>query len=169
MLATDMAIMLPDDFLTKVDRASMAYGLEVRPPMVDHEWMELAWQLPSQWKIHNGETKWMLKRISQTWLPQTITHRPKQGFEIPLDEWLRGPLGELFHAVVLDPASPLGTYLDLDVVRRLFEQHGKGIGRHGNVLWSILVLAVWMERYLTNPMENSSAAAATPRQQVVSQ
>jgi len=168
MLATDMSIMLPDDFLTKVDRASMAYGLEVRPPLVDHEWMELAWQLPSEWKIRAGETKWMLKRIGQTWLPRTITHRSKQGFEIPLNEWLRGPLRELFHEVVLDPASALGSYLDLAVVRRLWEAHGRGSARHGNLLWSILVLAVWMERYLTTPLETSSAGAGTPRQQVVS-
>ena len=148
MLAADIAMMLPGDFLTKVDRASMAHGLEVRPPLVDHELMELAWTVPSQWKIRNGETKWLLKKVSERWLPHDIIYRKKQGFEIPIDDWLRGPLRELFEHTVLSSHSRLSDYLNLEVVRRLYAQHCNRSGRHGNLLWSILVLAAWMEEYL---------------------
>ena len=132
-------MMLPGDFLTKVDRASMAHGLEVRPPLVDHELMELAWTVPSQWKIRDGETKWLLKKVSERWLPHDIIYRKKQGFEIPIDDWLRGPLRELFEQTVLSSHSRLGDYLNLEVVRRLYAQHCNRSGRHGNLLWSILV------------------------------
>lgn len=148
MLASDLHMMLPCDFLTKVDRASMAHGLEVRPPLVDHELMELAWTVPSRWKIRDGETKWLFKKLSERWLPHDIIYRKKQGFEIPIDNWLRGPLQNLFEETVLSSRSPLGEYLDLAVVRRLYSQHRNRSGRHGNLLWSILVLGAWMDRYL---------------------
>ena len=92
MIAADVATFLPDDYLVKVDRASMAHGVEVRPLLVDHEVMELAARTPSRWKIARGETKWILKQTFQDHLPSGVLGRPKQGFEIPIDAWLRGPL-----------------------------------------------------------------------------
>ena len=90
MIAADVATVLPDDFLVKVDRASMACGLEVRPPLLDHELMELAARIPSRWKVHQGRTKWILQQVARRHLPDEILDRPKQGFEIPIDAWLRG-------------------------------------------------------------------------------
>lgn len=166
MLAADIEIMLPDDFLTKVDRASMAYGLEVRPPLVDHEWMELAWSVPTELKIRDGETKWLLKRASEKWLPRDIIYRPKQGFEIPIDDWLRGPLREIFECTVLSPSAKIGDYLDLQLVRRLFAMHCNRSGRHGNLLWAILVLGAWMERYLTDSTQKTVNREFIPTTQV---
>lgn len=148
MLAADLAMLLPDDFLTKVDRASMAHSLEVRPPLVDHELMELAWTLPSALKVRNGTTKWMFKRVCETWLDRNIIYRPKQGFDMPIDQWLSGPLREFFEDMVLSPSSQLAGYLDLQTVRALFASHCNRTGKHGPLLWAILVLGAWMERYL---------------------
>ncbi len=148
MLAADIAMILPDDFLTKVDRASMAYGLEVRPPLLDHHLMELAFSMPSEFKIRDGQTKWLLKQVSQPWLAPEIIYRPKQGFEIPVDAWLRGPLRVTFEQTVLSPSAKIAAYLNIDVVRQLYDSHCKRVGRHGNLLWAILVLGAWMERYL---------------------
>lgn len=147
MLATDIALMLPDDFLTKVDRASMAHGLEARPPLVDHQFLELAWQMPSEFKIRDGETKWALKKIAENHLPSSIIYRPKQGFEIPIDAWLRGPLGQVFKETALATDNLLAEYLNIDLVADLHRRHCNRTGKHGQLLWSILILGAWMKRY----------------------
>ena len=147
MISADVALLLPDDFLTKVDRASMAVGLEVRPPLVDHEFLELAARVPSRLKVHDGETKWIFKQICERRLPREVIWRRKQGFEIPADDWLRGPLRERFEAEVLSPSAKLGEYIHLPSARALYDTHLRKTGRHGAALWSLLVLGCWMERY----------------------
>jgi asparagine synthase (glutamine-hydrolysing) len=149
MILVDVNTLLPDDFLTKVDRASMSCGLEVRPPLVDHEFLELAGQVPSEWKIRDGQTKWILKRLARNRLPASVIDRPKKGFEIPIDQWLRGPLRETFESIVLAPGARVGGLIDQAEVRTLYESHLSKTGRHGNVLWSLLILARWAEEYLT--------------------
>lgn len=148
MLSADVSMLLPDDFLTKVDRASMAYGLEVRPPLVDHEFLELAATVPASLKIRSGEKKWIFKKLCEKTLPEEIVWRKKQGFEIPVDDWLRGPLRNIFEEIVLTPGARLHEYIRLSEIRSLYEAHQKKTGRHGNVLWSLLVLARWMDTYL---------------------
>jgi asparagine synthase (glutamine-hydrolysing) len=148
MIAADVATVLPDDFLVKVDRASMAHGLEVRPPLLDHEFLELAVQIPSRWKVHRGQTKWIFKQTCRARLPAELIDRPKHGFDVPIDAWLRGPLREVFESAVLQPQAPVAGLIDQALARRLFASHRAGIGRHGAVLWSLLILARWGERYL---------------------
>jgi asparagine synthase (glutamine-hydrolysing) len=148
MLAADVEVILPDDFLVKVDRASMAHGLEVRPPLLDHELLELAARIPSNLKVHNGETKWILKETVKDRLPPEVVRRKKHGFELPIDAWLRGPLREMFKSVVLDPGSRVAELVNQPLASKLFQAHSARTGRHGAVLWSILVLAKWAERYL---------------------
>lgn len=161
MMAADVHAILPDDFLVKVDRASMAHGLEVRPPLVDHELLELAARVPSRWKIRGGKTKWILKQACQTRLPASVVWRPKHGFDIPIDSWLRGPLREMFETAVLDPRAPVGDLVSQAAVRRLYRGHLLGIGRHGGALWAMLVLARWAERYLATPAAGSDRAFST--------
>jgi asparagine synthase (glutamine-hydrolysing) len=132
----------------KVDRASMANGLEVRPPLLDHELMELAARIPSGLKVRGGETKWIFRRACGHLLPDELLLRPKRGFEIPVDAWLRGPLREMFEAAVLDPRARVGGLLDQGVARATYRAHVAGIGRHGGTLWGLLMLARWAERYL---------------------
>ena len=149
MIAADVGTFLPDDYLVKVDRASMAHGLEVRPPMLDHELLELAGRIPSGWKVRGGSTKWILKRAYRRELPDSILDRPKRGFEIPIDDWMRGPLRPTFEAAVLDPRGRIAGLVDQAEARRIFRDHQAGRARHGNLLWSLLVLSRWAERYLS--------------------
>ncbi len=151
MLAADTATFLPDDFLVKVDRASMAVGLEVRPPLLDHELLELTARVPSSLKIRGGETKWLFKRAFRDSLPPEILNRPKQGFELPVDAWLRGPLRPMFEEAVLSPRAALAGLVDAAEAAKLYRAHRAGVGRHGGVLWSLLVLARWADRYLRTP------------------
>jgi asparagine synthase (glutamine-hydrolysing) len=148
MIAADVRTILPDDFLVKVDRASMAHGLEVRPPLLDHELLELAARIPSRFKVHRGETKWILKQAYQKMLPADVVWRKKHGFEIPVDVWLRGPLREMFESSVLATQARVGSLINQPRAQSLYRSHLAGTGRHGNVLWSLLMLARWSERYL---------------------
>jgi asparagine synthase (glutamine-hydrolysing) len=160
MIAADVAVMLPDDFLVKVDRASMACGLEVRPPFLDHELLELAARIPSGWKVRRGETKWLLKQAYRDRLPGEILWRPKQGFDMPIDTWLRGPLREMFEDAVLAPQARVADLVSQATVRQLYQAHRAGTGRHGSVLWSVLILARWADRYLRNAYHHHTAPAA---------
>ncbi len=148
MMAADVGTILPDDFLVKVDRASMAHGLEARPPLLDHELMELAARIPANYKVRGGETKWVLKETFRSRLPNTAVTRPKHGFELPIDDWLRGPLRETFETAVLQSAARVRDFVDQPTARKLYRAHLAGSGRHGNVLWSLLVLARWADRHL---------------------
>jgi asparagine synthase (glutamine-hydrolysing) len=148
MLAADTAVLLTDDFLTKVDRTSMAHGLEVRPPLVDHELLELAATIPSRLKVRGGETKWIMKQAFSDRLPRDAVWRAKHGFEIPVDAWLRGPLRDMFQSSVLSPAARVAELVDQPAVGRLYRAHLAKVGRHGGVLWSMLTLAKWAERWL---------------------
>jgi asparagine synthase (glutamine-hydrolysing) len=158
MVTADVAILLPDDYLVKVDRASMACGVEVRPPLLDHELLELSARIPSRWKVRQGETKWLLKQAFRSELPEAVLNRPKRGFEMPVDGWLRGPLRGVFEASVFRPQCSIEGLIDMPVAHRLFQAHLKGAGRHGRILWSLLVLARWAERFL-----GQAPLAAPPR------
>jgi asparagine synthase (glutamine-hydrolysing) len=157
MIAADVATLLPDDFLVKVDRASMANGLEVRPPLLDHELLELAARIPSPFKVREGETKWVFKQAFREHLPPVVVGRRKQGFEIPIDGWLRGPLRDMFESTVLTPLAPVSTLVNQGTARQLYRAHLAGTGRHGGVLWSLLILARWVERYLNPSFEEAAS------------
>lgn len=159
MIAADVNMLLPDDFLTKVDRATMAVGLEARPPMVDHEFLELTARIPSSLKVRGGETKWIFKQMCAGWLPDGVVHRRKQGFDIPVDDWLRGPLRDAYEAHVLSKSSPVGELIDQGVARRLYEDHQARRSRGGNILWSLLVLGAWANRYMKSTFESLETAA----------
>jgi asparagine synthase (glutamine-hydrolysing) len=159
MCAADLAVTLPDDYLVKVDRASMANGLEVRPPLLDHELLEFTMTIPSRWKIHGGEGKWIMKQAFHAELPAGILKRPKAGFEIPVDQWLRGPLTEMFEAVVLGAGAPIADLIDQGVARRLFDAHRRGWARNGSVLWTLLALGAWADRYTRSEPESEQPGA----------
>jgi asparagine synthase (glutamine-hydrolysing) len=147
MIAADVATRLPDHYLVKVDRVSMACGLEVRPPLLDHELLELAARIPATWKVRQGKTKWLLRQVARLHLPEPLLDRPKQGFEIPVDAWLRGPLRPMFEDAVLQPGSRVSGLVDQGLADQLYREHSAGTGRNGRILWSLLVLARWAERY----------------------
>jgi asparagine synthase (glutamine-hydrolysing) len=159
MLHADTSFLLPDDFLVKVDRASMANGLEVRPPFLDHELLELTARIPSRLKVRGGETKCILKSAYASALPRDILFRPKRGFDLPLDEWLAGPLRQQFHDTVLTRRAAVASLLNLHQVRTMFEGHVAGRQRCGRILWCLLMLAAWAERYLKSGVAPFGPAA----------
>jgi asparagine synthase (glutamine-hydrolysing) len=97
--------------------------------------------------VRKGETKWVLKQAAASRLPPHIVWRKKHGFEMPVDQWLQGPLSDLFTATVLSPVAALAGVINQGTAARLFRQHVAGTHRHGSALWALLVLARWMERY----------------------
>lgn len=155
MLSADVNMLLPDDFLTKVDRASMAYGLEVRPPLIDVPLMELAATMPSSMKVRNGQKKWILKQLFESRLPASLAHRKKQGFELPVDDWLRGPLKEQVQQVVLNQNGALANIVDVAAIQRINNAHQRHTGQHGQLMWSLLVLGRWMESYGTDSVPSA--------------
>src|SRR5262249_30579832 len=127
-------------------------------PLLDHELLELAGQIPSALKVRNGETKWIFKHAFANELPEGIVNRPKQGFEIPLDDWLRKPLREQFEAAVLQSNVKVSELVNQAAARKIYRAHLAGTGRHGSVLWSLLVLARWAEYYLSSPQPVSAGS-----------
>lgn len=144
MMLTDLLHYLPDDILTKVDRASMAVGLEARVPLLDHSVVEFAWQLPLAFKIHEGTGKWILRELLAKFVPRGLMDRPKMGFAIPLDRWLRGPLRD-WAEDLLSPSRLSGQdLLNGDLVRQKWQQHQLGVHNWSDALWSVLVFQDWM-------------------------
>ena len=145
LLHVDATNYLPDDILTKVDRMSMAHSLEARVPLLDHRFVELATRMPGDWKLRDGGTKWILKRLAARYLPPEILQRPKQGFAIPVAHWLRNELSPLV-ALLLEPDAPSREYLYSPTVERLVGEHQRGRRDHSYVLWRLIMLELWLRR-----------------------
>ncbi|MGA9512838.1 MAG: asparagine synthase-related protein, partial [Pseudolabrys sp.] len=154
----DTATYLPDDILQKVDRATMAVSLEVRPPLLDHRVVEFAWTLPRHLRVRNGESKWLLRRVLDKHLPRALVQRPKMGFSMPLANWLRGPLRD-WAEDLLDPQHLGDTLLDIAKVRQLWSEHNDGRDR-ANAIWTILMLEAWRRRWATTIREKRDRVRA---------
>lgn len=142
-LDVDVRTYLPDDLLVKVDITSMANSLEVRAPFLDHPLMEMAASLPPSLKIQGLEKKYLLKRAMADLLPVEILNRPKQGFIVPIDHWFRHDLQEMAYDTLLDPRSLGRGYFRPEVVRRLLDEHVRGVQNFHRQLWNLLMLELW--------------------------
>ena len=136
----DLKTWLPGDILTKVDRASMAHGLEVRVPLLDHHLVEWAGGLGSQLKVRRGEGKWLLKRAFESDLPRDVLYRRKQGFDLPIAEWFRGPLRSRVRDTVLGQRLADSGFLNNQRLHELVDEHQAGRRNHARPLWALLML-----------------------------
>jgi asparagine synthase (glutamine-hydrolysing) len=143
MQYADSVTYLPDDILTKVDRASMAVSLEARVPLLDHRVAALAWQLPAHLKVRGGQGKWLLRQVLYKYVPKSLVERPKMGFAVPIDAWLRGPL-KAWASELLDPAAMTRAgLLDPAPIQEKWEEHQSGRRNWQELLWNLLMFEAW--------------------------
>ncbi|HLI84288.1 MAG TPA: asparagine synthase (glutamine-hydrolyzing) [Bryobacteraceae bacterium] len=143
----DQRYFLPDDILTKVDRISMAHSLEVRPPFLDHRIVEFANSLPPELRIRGSRQKVILKELMRRKLPPAVLSRPKTGFDIPVHEWLRGPLRPLLTGTLADAAAAHGGLFRFNEIERHARAHQERRANAGYHLWGLLTLFLWMKRW----------------------
>jgi asparagine synthase (glutamine-hydrolysing) len=137
----DFTTYLPDDILVKVDRASMAVSLEVRTPFLDHRVVQFAWSLPLSMKIRDDRGKWILRKLLRKYLPDELIDREKQGFGLPLAQWLRGPLRAWAEALLAKPDGPF----DAARVGETWRRHLAG-ENHERDLWTVMMYQAWLSR-----------------------
>jgi asparagine synthase (glutamine-hydrolysing) len=143
MMWLDAAQRLPESMLVKVDRASMAVGLEVRCPLLDHRVVELLAGMPTGWKVRGGERKWLLRRLLARYLPPGLAERPKRGFGVPLGAWLRGELREWAESLLDERRLREDGLLDAAGVRAVWRAHLAGRRNRPLLLWNLLVFLAW--------------------------
>jgi asparagine synthase (glutamine-hydrolysing) len=149
MLYVDTKTYMVGDILTKVDRMSMATSLEVRVPILDHEFVEWATRLPLDWKIRGGTQKYILRKLAErVGVPREVLYRPKQGFALPLVHWLKYELKELILSVLLDPRTLQRGYFEARGVRQLLDEHFRGRRSHSGQIWRLLMFELWHRNYL---------------------
>ena len=148
MMYYDTVTYLPDGILVKVDRASMSVGLEVRSPLLDHRLIEFAWRLPADYKLRGTQGKWLLRQLFERHLPASLADRPKQGFSVPISDWLRGPLRDWAEALIEPGRLSREGFLDPDYVQQKWREHRDGTRNWGPFLWCILMFQAWHTRWV---------------------
>lgn len=145
MMYMDTHRYLPDDILTKVDRAGMAVSLETRIPFLDHRVAEFAWSLPLDIKLRNGKSKWIVRELLQRYVPNELIDRPKMGFGVPIDQWLRGPLKSWANDLLSSSSLDKHAMLDKKLIQKKWQEHLSGVRNWQYQLWDILMFQTWYE------------------------
>ena len=157
MLEVDIATYLAGDLIPKIDIATMAYGLEARSPLLDHQLMQFAATIPAGLKVRGREKKWILREAMRGRLPDEILDRPKQGFTIPLSTWLRTDLRGWSRELLLDRATLDRGYFEPRAVRHMLDRHDAGADGDARRIWSLLMLELWHREFI-----DASAGSAMP-------
>ena len=149
MMYWDSLSYLNGDILTKVDRASMAVSLEVRAPLLDTRIYEYVWRLPLEMKIKNGQGKWLLRKVLERHVPKELFDRPKQGFSIPIDSWLRGELRDWAEDLLDENELKAAGLLDYRRISKMWQKHQKGKGNYADRLWCVLMFQSWYRKWIS--------------------
>ena len=147
MMLMDTLNYMVDDVLVKIDRASMASSLEVRAPFLDPDVFAAAWRLPLDMRVRNGDGKWALRQLLYSKVPRELIERPKMGFAVPLDDWLRGPLREWAEDLLSSASLNNIPALNQQAVRAMWRDHIQGRGHFAQQLWTVLQLSAWVKRW----------------------
>jgi asparagine synthase (glutamine-hydrolysing) len=149
----DIRLQLADGILTKVDRASMAHGLEVRSPLLDYELADFCWRIPPAARIRGTQGKWPLRLAVARHVSREAARRVKAGFDVPMDQWFRGPLRERFCAEVSSAGARSAAWISRSAVERLWSDHLAGRANHGATLWKLAMLESWAKAFSKSPVQ----------------
>jgi asparagine synthase (glutamine-hydrolysing) len=141
----DLVSELPDDILVKVDRAAMAVSLESRAPFLHHDVVEFAWRIPPSQLVRDGQGKWLLRQVLYRYVPRALIERPKMGFGVPIDVWLRGPLREWAADLLAPDRLRREGYLAPEPITRAWDDHQAGRTDNSHLLWGVLMFQAWLE------------------------
>ncbi len=145
MMLADALGYLPDVIMVKVDRATMAVSLESRAPYLDHRVVEYAFGLPMRFKVRDGRSKWILREVLDRYVPRSLIERPKMGFNVPIDQWLRGPLRAWADDLLSPSRLAAQGYLNVDTIRAAWEAHTSGRRNLQHLLWNALMFEAWLD------------------------
>ena len=146
MMALDQITYLPNDILVKVDRTSMASSVETRVPFLDHRIVEYSWKIPHSIKFRNGKSKWILRKILKNYVPENLTDRPKKGFGIPLNDWLKGPLKDWAENLLDEKKTFVRRFFNSKIIRQKWEDYLSNKNKSLYDLWNVLMFQAWRDQ-----------------------
>jgi asparagine synthase (glutamine-hydrolysing) len=156
LLYLDSKTYLPGDILTKVDRMSMAVSLEARAPLLDHKLIDFVTGIPAGLKLSGFETKYLLKKAVKDLVPSEILNRPKQGFGVPIQEWINQQLRSRVHETLTEPRSRQRGHLNVQYIDVLLNEHERGRRDHSMGLWALFMLELWHRQFVDEPRPQGS-------------